>query len=445
MLYYYIIKDFVWEGKMVFYILGDVIHFLTIFVVFDMFFGFKRKKIEHKWIMSILGSFVVVGMSVFIYMYNNHFVETLIYMLTIILLLCFFYKEAIYNIVVTTIWAIFAMSMINTMTAVFFDMCMKILGVNADFLSYLAMTFLSMVLIYIVGRIYRKYTSATLKKVGIPHMVGFTILLIIDTFVVTAIIVMNTEINWLQIKTTYFAAIILVIIGIFIQLASVILLFTQRNVYKEKEELTDKYLNEQKNHYEYLENREIETKKFRHDLRSHMELISNLAKNHEYDKIDEYIEQMHERIDTFGNLITVQNSIVDAIVNQYYARAEQSGVTMEVKGRFPMDCNIDTYDLCTIFSNVLSNALEAALETEEKYISVECGYTEKSIIIIVKNSFDAQTKSGNTQWRTRKGNTDYHGYGLENIKDSVERYNGVFDIETDGNMFNLKILFSNRK
>ena len=82
---------------MVFYILGDVIHFLTIFVVFDMFFGFKRKKIEHKWIMSILGSFVVVGMSVFIYMYNNHFVETLIYMLTIILLLCFFYKEAIYN------------------------------------------------------------------------------------------------------------------------------------------------------------------------------------------------------------------------------------------------------------------------------------------------------------------------------------------------------------
>ena len=102
-----------------------------------------------------------------------------------------------------------------------------------------------------------------------------------------------------------------------------------------------------------------------------MELISNLAKNHEYDKIDEYIEQMHERIDTFGNLITVQNSIVDAIINQYYARAEQSGVTMEVKGRFPMDCNIDTYDLCTIFSNVLSNALEAALETDEKYVSME--------------------------------------------------------------------------
>lgn len=430
---------------MVITIIADIIHFLTIFIVCDMFFDFKRKQFEHKWLVLVLTNSIVVGMCALVYMYNNHFIVTLLYILTVLFSLFVFYRETIKTIVVTTIWTMFALSMIDTMVDVLFDMLMKILEVNTDVLSYLPMTTISMVLICIVGTIYRKYTSTTLKKVGLKNLIGFTILLAIDTVVITIITVMNTELEVLKYKNIYLLAIVFVIIGIFIQLASVILLFTQRNVYKEKEELTDKYLNEQKNHYEYLENREIETKKFRHDLRSHMELISNLAKNHEYDKIDEYIEQMHERIDTFGNVITVQNSIVDAIVNQYYARAEQSGVTMEVKGRFPVDCNIDTYDLCTIFSNVLSNALEAAEETAEKYISVECGYTDKSIIIIVKNSFDVQTKSSNMQWRTRKGNTDYHGYGLDNIKDSVERYNGVFDIETDDNMFNVKILFSNRK
>ncbi|MBE5878187.1 MAG: hypothetical protein E7290_15055 [Lachnospiraceae bacterium] len=65
-------------------------------------------------------------------------------------------------------------------------------------------------------------------------------------------------------------------------------------------------------------NREKETKKFRHDLRSHMELISNLAKNREYEKIDSYLEKMNIKIDSFGNIITVQNGIVDAIINQYY-------------------------------------------------------------------------------------------------------------------------------
>ena len=49
-------------------------------------------------------------------------------------------------------------------------------------------------------------------------------------------------------------------------------------------------------------------------------------------------------------------------------RSNKSGITMEVKGRFPEECAIDAYDLCTIFSNILSNALEAAVETEEKTI-----------------------------------------------------------------------------
>lgn len=445
MLYYYIIKDFVWEGNMVIHILADLIHFLTIFVVCDMFFGLKRKQFEHKWIVRIIANGIVAGMSAFVYMYDNCNVIILIYMLTIILLLFILYKETIYSIVVITIWTMCALSMIDTMGFVLFDVFMEILGINAQFLSNLAVAVISILLIYVVGKIYTKYASATLEKIGLKNIIGFTILLAIDTMVVTNSTVLNTEIEVIKYKNIYLLAIALVIIGIFIQLASVILLFTQRNVYKEKEELTDKYLNEQTLHYEYLENRERETKKFRHDLRSHMELISHLAKSREYDKIDEYIEQMHERIDTFGNVITVHNSIVDAIINQYYARAEQNGITMEVKGRFPLDCNIDTYDLCTIFSNVLSNALEAARETEEKYIFVECGYTDKSIIIIVKNSFDVQTKNGNAQWRTRKGNTDYHGYGLENIQDSVERYNGVFDIETDDNMFTVKILFRNRK
>lgn len=353
------------------------------------------------------------------------------------------YKERMHSIVIATVWMLIALSMIDTMTFMLYDIIMQLFNINGESVVNLAVSLITLLMIYIVGRLYKKYTSMTLKSIGVANLIGFIILLAIDTFVVTVMAPPNVDLYMEDKRNIYLLAVVFVIIGIFIQLAAVILLFTQRNVYKEKEELTDKYLNEQKHHYQYLENRERETKKFRHDLRSHMELISNLAKNHEYDKIDKYIEQMHMQIDTFGNVITVQNSTVDAIINQYYARAEQSGVTMEVKGRFPVDCNIDTYDLCTIFSNVLSNALEAALETEEKYVSLECRHNDKSIIISVVNSYDAQTKSGNAQWRTQKTNTDYHGYGLENIKDSVNKYNGLFDIETKDNMFNLKILFDN--
>ena len=176
----------------------------------------------------------------------------------------------------------------------------------------------------------------------------------------------------------------------------------QRNVYKEKKQLTEKYLNEQKNYYEYLENREKETKKFRHDLRNHMELISSMVHNHEYEKIDTYLEQMQIKVEELGNIVTVQNGTVDAIINQYYAKAKQQGITMDVAGRFPEECRIDTYDICTIFSNVLSNALEAAAQTEEKYISVECRYTDRNIIIVAKNSYNSDQPGGSVQLKTRQ-------------------------------------------
>ena len=425
------------------HVLADIIHLMKVIVLCDKFFSLPHRKWEHKRLMLVLSGLVIVATSTFIFIYNNDIIESLSYILVIMALVYLLYKEKISRIIIVVTGMIFALSMLDTMTAILFEISMELLHFEGEAITTLVASFISLMLIYVVGRLYRKNATTSLRNIRITSLMGFIILLAIDTFVVTVMAPPNVDLYMDNKRTLYLISIVFVIIGIFIQLAAVILLFTQRNVYKEKEEITDKFLNEQKNHYEYLENREKETKKFRHDLRSHMEMISNLAKNHQYDKIDDYLEKMHFKIESFGQIVTVQNGIVDAIINQYYEKAMQNGVTMEVKGRFPVDCNIDAYDLCTIFSNVLSNSLEAAVETEEKYVSLECGYTDKNIIIVVKNSFNSECQNGGKQWRTHKENADYHGYGLENIKDSVKKYSGVFDIETESNIFILKILFSN--
>jgi len=357
---------------------------------------------------------------------------------------CLLYNEKIYHTIVVIMGIVFASSMIDEMSVILVDILMQLFNLKDIGIDDLISSCVSIALIYVVGRIYRKNTSSNLQTIGVANLIGFTVLLAVDTFVVVAIITQpNFDLYLEDKKVLYLISIVLVIIGIFVQLASVILLFTQRNVYKEKKALTDKYLDEQKNHYEYLENREKETKKFRHDLGNHMEMISNLAKTRQYDRIDAYLEQMHIKINDFGNLVTVHNGIVDAIINQYYAKAQECGVNMEVRGRFPVDCAIDAFDLCTIFSNVLSNALEATQKTEEKRITVECAYTDMSIMIIVTNSYKPEASNGSAPWRTRKSNSDYHGYGLENIKDSVKKYKGDLDIETEDNIFILRILFKN--
>ena len=215
----------------------------------------------------------------------------------------------------------------------------------------------------------------------------------------------------------------------------------QRNIYKEKKQITEKYLNEQQSHYEYLDIRETETKRFRHDLRSHMQMLSDLARNHQYEKFDKYVEEIEIRVEKIGNIITVQNGIVDAIINKYYSNALQANIKMEVRGRFPKECAIDAFDLCTIFSNVLSNALEAAIETEEKLVTLDCRYTETKIIIVVKNTFDNKKRLTSDQIKTHKQDIDYHGYGLENTRDSIKKYDGILDISIIENTFILTIMF----
>ncbi|MBE5886143.1 MAG: GHKL domain-containing protein [Lachnospiraceae bacterium] len=429
---------------LIIYVLADIIHLVKILVLCNMFFALqKREGLYNKWMIMLAGCVMAIT-SVFIFIHENYIIETLIYAIVIIGLIFMLYSEKPSRVVIVAVGIILGLSMIDTMTGILFNVTMELFSINGEILSNLVASLISCIMIYFVGKVYQKNAVASLNSIGVANLIGFIILLAVDTFVVTVIETQpNADLYTGSRRSLYLVSIVFVIIGIFIQLAAVILLFTQRNVYKEKKELTDRYLNEQKNHYEYLENREKETKKFRHDLKSHMELISNLAKERQYERMNAYLEQMDIKIDGFGKMVTVQNGIVDAIINQYYAKAGQCGVSMEVKGRFPVDCTIDAFDLCTIFSNVLSNALEAAVETEEKYISVECAYTDVAIMIIVSNSYKPDATNGGGQWRTRKSDLDYHGYGLENIKDSVKKYKGDLDIETKDNIFNLRILFQN--
>ena len=173
-----------------------------------------------------------------------------------------------------------------------------------------------------------------------------------------------------------------------------------------------------------------------------MEMLTVLVKKREYDKFEKYVDEINVNIDSFGNNVTVQNGIVDAIINKYYSEAVANGIDMEVKGRFPSDCKIDAYHLCTIFSNILSNALEATIEAEKKWISVVCKYTEDNILVEVKNTFDNNNIARNGKLRTHKKDANNHGFGLENVKESISKYDGLWGVDIQDNIYTITISFN---
>lgn len=421
-------------------VLADMIHIVKIILIGDMFFMFRMRENKYKKNRIAIIMLAMFILSIGIYKSENIILNAVIYIVSVLAFICYLYRERIVKIILSTVWIIFVISMLDIMSEILVKSVYTIMNVKYQTLTELFASIISLVFVLILGSFFKKKSNIGIKNVGIKTLIIFSFLAVADTFIV---MLMARTIEKQNMNNILFIILFgIVVIGIFFQLSIVIILFVQRNLYMKEKQIIEKYLNEQKNYYEYLEEREKETKKFRHDLRNHMQMLSNLVRDEKYNDFDNYFKKINIKIDNFGNLITVHNGIVDAIINQYYSIAKQKNIKMEVNGRFPEKCTIDAFDLCTIFSNVLSNAVESSDESDEKKITLNCRYTENNIIVIVKNSFKDVGQFNNGKIQTRKVDADYHGFGLDNIKDSIKANNGILDINIRNNEFMLTILLN---
>lgn len=421
------------------YVLADVLHLLKILCFCNLIFMFhKRKRI------SFMSLFIgMMALSVCFYSIKANLISSLVYIVVLCIAIYMIYDEKRYVLLFCGLWIIFLISMLDLMSTELVHIVCGLINRSNERVEELVAALFSFLFILTVGKVYSNKYRVGIKKIGMVKLFFFMILAIADTYAVMIMTAVSNERILGNYKLGYIISFFIVIIGIFIQLASVILLIISRDTYKEKEEITQKYLDEQIKHYKYLEQREKDTKKFRHDIKNHMQVLSVMTKNGMYSNFDSYMEEINMQIDRLGNVITVNNGIVDAIINKYYSEALQKGIDINIKGMLSNECSITPYDLCTIFSNLLSNAVEAAEKAVEKRISMECRYTDDSIIIITKNTFKDEGQFRHSKIITTKNDIEYHGFGIDNIKDAVERNNGMLDIDIKDSIFTIILKLSN--
>jgi len=421
------------------YVVADIILIMTILLFCKYILGFTCRENINSKVRWVFTGVCMTALSVIINLEGNLFIELIIYAMAISAMLLYFYNEKIYIIIASAVWVIAIFSLLDIMSVVLLEMVSQLVLVFNDSVQRILRSIVLYIFVLVLGKIYTKKYHRGIRTIGTLGIIFFSALTIVDTFIVMVLARVTLGEAQREVKDVLFTVFILVILGLFLQLGAVILILMQRNVYKESQQLTAMYLDDQTKHYEYLENRETETKKFRHDLRDHMDMLVSFVREHKYDEFDDYVEKIHTKVDKLGNVVTVQNSVVDAILNRYYSEAINNDVKMEVEGKFPVDCKIENYDICTIFSNLLRNALEATMKAEEKWISVGCRYTDKVIVVEIANSFD--NKAGNGKSKTHKADKNNHGFGLVNVEESIEKYNGVWYREQEDNVYKVTISF----
>ena len=209
---------------------------------------------------------------------------------------------------------------------------------------------------------------------------------------------------------------------------------SEKNIEK-TELIIDKMQNElYRTQFEESEKKYDEMNKIHHDMKNHLQCISSLLDDKEYEKAENYIADMiKNKLNFEFKQINTGNRVVDAISNAKLTQCIDENILTTVDAG-SIEASIDDVDMCSLLGNIFDNAIEACRKVEKnKEIHFEINQKKGYINIIMKNSVQNSVIENNPKFKTTKKHKDIHGYGIKIVKSIVEKYNGMMELfEQDG-------------
>lgn len=215
--------------------------------------------------------------------------------------------------------------------------------------------------------------------------------------------------------------------------------------YKEESLLKDEYLRLSKQHYETLLKNTQEIRSLRHDMQSHVNALSYFSKEKDWEKLQAYIEEVNENAQKVRPYtVNVNHGFINAILEDSLSKEPE--IAFSCDGKIPVDIQIDDFDLCTIFSNLIRNAVEACNrlpEDAKKWIHLDLYMLQDNLYIRMENPVMSEINVQKLEGSTSKEDKKNHGFGIYNLKNAVEKYQGEVSFDCEDQKFIAEIVLWN--
>lgn len=202
--------------------------------------------------------------------------------------------------------------------------------------------------------------------------------------------------------------------------------------------LMEKQVEQQVEHYKKINKLTDDLREFRHDYKNHMICLQSLLNNKQYDEALSYVKSITNQEILDSNKFFSGNQIADAILTDKNELAQKNNCKIIFDGSVSDEISVS--NLCTILSNALDNSIEACSKIdsdETQIIDVKCVASELVQIIRISNP----NLDNNAVTETSKADRKNHGFGLSNIRRTVERMDGQMIISSQYPTFVLEIEF----
>ncbi len=195
------------------------------------------------------------------------------------------------------------------------------------------------------------------------------------------------------------------------------------------------------NQLRIIQQSEGKIKMLKHDLKHHLNELQLISKQYNANEIQQYIDEMKGYINNPDELVDSGNVEIDSVLNYMLQRAKEK--LKDVKVRVTIPENIKHYfEINILIGNLLENAIEASVQTEEKYMGVAIEHKKGVLHIKVENSFlqGKLKRKADYLFATTKEIKEQHGIGLQSVKRIVESSNGSMDVDIENNIFKVAIV-----
>lgn len=225
----------------------------------------------------------------------------------------------------------------------------------------------------------------------------------------------------------------LIIIGL-IEAIFVIFAFLTRRLNKSREELLNQKIESYSQTFNEAMVKNIEetykaNRKLRHDLKNQLLAIEMRIRNGDKEDALDYIHKISNQVIN-TKVIETNNETLNYIINSKIMTIESYKIQFQYKITNTLS-KIDPYDIVIIIGNLLDNAIEAQTYVEEKK-SIELNIVDEAghIVIEVINSYNKNNlivQEG--KLKSTKDDDNEHGFGIDNIKEVINKYNGEYKID----------------
>lgn len=200
-------------------------------------------------------------------------------------------------------------------------------------------------------------------------------------------------------------------------------------------------------YYEALLEKEEETRRYRHDMVGHLVCLNAFASEKKTEELQEYVQTLQQQFVQIQNkCYAIGNTVLDAITNHYLMGISPE-IEVRVEGKVYRELVPDDVALCTIYDNLLKNALEELERIEEGKKCLNITFSQGVTVceIQIQNSISQKSKEKESLLVTEKEDKKSHGFGLKNVRRVLQECGGDLKLKQEEGLFTASVRIKNNR